>query len=244
MDEKELEALLVHVSDDLQCWLRKSGDIFYSGRSTLMKGDFYLMGLNPGGDPAETNVVIEESLKKWQARQSDWSEYLDESWKAKGKAPHQMRVHDFCEKLLRQDVRTIFSANILFVRTSKGGDLPRKGSEEYETLLTDCLKVHRRLLSIVRPKIIVCLGNGPDSAFSKLKDWFKVLPKDVKDLDFQNPNRKRKFYIRWFDKPIKPESGQEFDCRVVGVPHPSWFDLRSKEFHMAWELLMPKIKTS
>ena len=157
-----------------------------------------------------------------------------------------MRVIDFCKNLLRQDVCTIFSANILFVRTSKEADLPRKGSEEYERLLTDCLKVHRRLLSIVRPKIIVCLGNGPDSAFSKLKDWLKVLPQDVKDPGFQNPNRNRKFYIRWFDKPIKPESGQEFDCRVVGVPHPSWFDLRSKEFHKAWESLplMSMIRTS
>ena len=160
-------------------------------------------------------------------------------------APHQMRVCDFCEKLLRQDVRTIFSANILFVRTSKGGDLPCKGTEEYGTLLTDCWNVHQRFLSIVRPKLIVCLGNGRDSAFSKLKDQLKVLPKDEKSQDFQSPKRRRKFYIRWFDMSIKPGSGQEFNFRVVGVPHPSWFDLQSKDFHRAWESLdlMSKIRT-
>ena len=84
MEEKKLEELLTHVSADLQRWLKKSGDIFYSGRSTLKEGDFYLMGLNPGGDPAAT-AVIEESLKLWKARQSNWSEYWDERWlKAKG----------------------------------------------------------------------------------------------------------------------------------------------------------------
>ena len=248
MDDKELESLLEEIGADLERWQDESGGVFYSGRSALVKGDFYLMGLNPGGDPKTTKISIDESLKQWKGEKDpNWSAYKDENWvnddndKSKnGTARHQVRVRDFCENLLRKDFRTIFSANSLFVRTTKEIHLREKRPEEYEMLLADCWKVHQRILSIVRPKIIVCLGNGPNSSFLKLRDWLKVSPEYVKAQDFPNPKRGRNFYIRWFDKPTKSENKQEFnsfDFRVVGVPHPSWFDLRSEEFRGAWESL-------
>jgi len=249
MGDEEIESLLKEIGADLERWHGESGGVFYSGRSTLKQGDFYLMGLNPGGNPDKIHVSINESLKQWKGEKDpNWSAYIDENWVSdeeddkdkKGNARHQVRVRDFCERLLRKDVRTIFSANALFVRTSKEAHLRNKRPEDYRLLHDDSWKVHQRVLSIVRPKIVVCLGNGPNSSFAKLREWLNVLPQDVKDPHFPNPKRGRNFYIRWFDKPTKPESGQEtnsFDFRVVGVPHPSWFDLRSEEFRGAWESL-------
>src|SRR3972149_3391003 len=105
MKDEKLETLLEQIGSDLDRWHQQSGGIFYSGRSTLVEGDFYLMGLNPGGNPQKIKGTIDESLKQWKdEKDSTWSAYLDENWltddkdeEKKGKARHQLRVRDFCK---------------------------------------------------------------------------------------------------------------------------------------------------
>ena len=124
MGDEELESLLEEIRADLKRWRSESGGVFYSSRSTLAKGDFYLMGLNPGGDPEKNKTSIDEDLGQWKVQKAFWSAYLDEDWinddadeKYNGKKPHQARVSYFCEKRLGVKVRDVFSANALFVRT-------------------------------------------------------------------------------------------------------------------------------
>lgn len=52
---------LFHITKDISDW---KGGVLYSSKNTLKKGDFYLMGYNPGGsEKAETIKVDIENLK-------------------------------------------------------------------------------------------------------------------------------------------------------------------------------------
>ena len=228
--------------------LGESGQVFYSGWQTLEgKNGFYLMGLNPGGDPCDPELqieTIEKSLSDWLRREPEWSEYCDVDWgrrkldpkeENRGNSRHQKRVKSFCTNCLGEhDVRNIFAANAIFERTKKGDHLPKGTS-----LDLICWQVHQLLFLSVRPKFIICLGHGPGSSFERLKSkqWLKVV--DSCEKAFSGPSGKKNFYIRWFEatKIQNPTPGLERLVRVIGVPHPSWFDLSADWFSEAWKTL-------
>ncbi len=207
--------------------MNKPGAIFYSGRSTLKQGPIYLMGLNPGGDPKGT---INCDLTAWMNGKANFSGYCDEPWSTdkkkyeEGEAPHQQRVKKLCkilcakQEMLDQEeasdnekVRNVFSANAIFVRTRKASNL--MDVPEYCEIRERCWEVHKLFLQIVKPKLIVCLGNGQRlSSFSLLKDRLKV-----SKVSYCG-NGKSFLDGRWFES-------EELECKVVGVPHPSRFGI-------------------
>lgn len=191
----------------------QSGGILYSSLSTLRRGTLYLMGLNPGGDPIDIRETIGEDIKKLTNRPSNWSAYTDEPWGAdSGERPHQKRVVEIC-RLLGQDVREVFATNAIFVRTPDAAALKNR----YNELKDRCFKVHQYFLSIVRPKTIICLGNGSFSSFSILKEWLNVREHHNYGRSFRDG--------KWFDSTIRLEHLPylQFRCRIIGLPHPSRF---------------------
>ncbi|MBA5869808.1 MAG: hypothetical protein GDA68_07390 [Nitrospira sp. CR2.1] len=238
----EIRALFKRIPDE-------SGQVFYSGRQTLEgKNGFYLMGLNPGGDPCDPDLkskTIEKSLAGWLGKAPGWSEYLDEYWGKKksdpkyekpGNSRHQKRVMSFCTNCLDEPVRNVFSANAIFKRTRKGDHLPKGTSLEHV-----CWRVHQQLFLKVRPKYIICLGQGPDSSFDRLKSEKCLAVADSCEKALKMPKGTRNFYIRWFEaaKIQNPLPGLERLVRVIGVPHPSWFDLSAEWFRDEWKKLSP-----
>lgn len=227
--------------------LGESGQVFYSGRQTLEgKSGFYLMGLNPGGDPCDPDLkikTIEKSLTSWLEEAPGWSEYLDEDWgkrkadpkKNPGNSRHQKRVRSFCTNCLGEpDVRNVFSANAIFKRTKTGEGLLK--DPEWDRI---CWQVHQLLFLKVRPKYIICLGHGPGSSFERLKSKQCLEVVGSCEKAFPGPSGKKNFYIRWFKaaKIQKQAPGLESLVRVIGVPHPSWFPLDSDAFASAWKSL-------
>ena len=64
----------------------ESGAVFNSGRLAFScSSPLYVLGLNPGGDPAKhkTQTVL-WNIDKVAARPEDWCEFRDESWDQKG----------------------------------------------------------------------------------------------------------------------------------------------------------------
>lgn len=249
MNANELDSLVDEIRVLLKPIMDKSGQVFYSGRQALEgKTDFYLMGLNPGGDPCTTDMkieTIEKSLADWREKTPEWSEYWDVDWGKKksdpkdekpGNSRHQKRVRSFCEDCLGEKVRNVFSANAIFARTRKGEHLPKGTSLEHI-----CWQVHQLLFLKVQPKYIICLGHGPDSSFERLKHekCLAVASSCSCEEAFKMPSGKKNFYIRWFEAAqIQNQSpGLERLVRVIGVPHPSWFDLGSGWFSEAWGTL-------
>lgn len=235
MEKAELEDLLQVIRNSLgEQNLAEYGGIFYSGWGTLQTGNFYLMGLNPGGNPQDKALqeTINQTLKKWLCKSEYWSEYRCERWKKgvttldPGKAQHQRNVVYLCNEVLRQDVRSVFSANAIFVRTPTGDGLPKDEIEK--ELYTKCWQVHRRLMSIIQPTVLICLGNNTkdhSSSFQIVKRWLQI-----EQVPEPKPLRcgKENVYIRYFDKPITfcpNEGGRPIKFGVLGIPHPSryWY---------------------
>lgn len=97
MSENEFDTLVNEIRVLLKPILCASGSVFYSGLKTLKgKKDFYLMGLNPGGDPGTMKKeTIEKSLADWQGEKADWSAYSDQYWGSK-----EVYLEEECKSIL------------------------------------------------------------------------------------------------------------------------------------------------
>ena len=190
----------------------KPGAVLYNGWDTLCSNNgLYIMGFNPGGSPDNSKTVIDD-LKQLE---DDYCSYEAECWYCSthcrnnehfGKKPHQKRVKELA-RILGYDVRQSFAANAIFVRSKKQDDL--KASLE---LFEKCWKIHQIFLSIVQPKIVLCLGNGErSSAFALLKAKFKA-------------NEITSGNVKEFIGNIPMADGTVLEGRIIGVRHPSRFN--------------------
>lgn len=190
------------------------GAVLYNGWDTLRSNKgLYIMGFNPGGAPNDSKTMIDylNELK------DNHCSYEDECWycsadcrndKHFGKKPHQKKVKELA-RVLGYDVRQSFAANAVFFRSRKQGDLKTPWD-----IFEKCWPIHQEFLSIVQPRIILCLGNGDDySAFAYLK--MKIAPSE-----------KHYGRVKEFMGEISVADGRTIRSRVIGVRHPSypWFD--------------------
>lgn len=209
------EVILVvkqHLGEDAQ----KPGAVLYNGWDTLRPSNdgLYIMGFNPGGD-SETSVI-----KSLEELNDKYCSYEDECWGCKidcqqrdhyGKHRHQRNVRELA-MILGRSVRCVFSANAIFIRSKTQGDL-----KECPKLFEKCWPIHKRFLSIVKPRIILCLGNKEDlSAFALLREMLAIEPNQVR----------RCGHVKAFSSAIAVSDRETINSHVIGVRHPSqpWFN--------------------
>lgn len=217
--------------------LEMSGGVFSSGHVTLKRGDFYVVGHNPGGneeDPIYKNLTIRKDLENWNKKErDDWSSFFptDDPWRKDGKdTPHQRRVRELGKILhgTEEGIRGIFCSNAIFVRTRASHLLQRVTLLDYQER---CWQVHKVWLDIVKPRLIVCLGNDERdnaSSFALMKEWMGAQDRTVHRKDCKHPGRRRTKFVKWFDATVtvgSQEVQSSLSCRVVGVPHPSRFEI-------------------
>jgi hypothetical protein len=213
----------------------KEGWVLYSGLDTLKPGSYYLMGFNPREDDAN------RSLLETTHHADDWSAYTQQCWKEGCKPPrcqhmdpmgrltefepHQRNVKALAD-LLDRKPECIFSANAIFVQSPTAKDL-----ENADELWHKCWQVHQKFLALVRPKWIICLGNGGyRSSFQLLRQKAIEPVPNVCILgrpDFPPSYRNGKCFEASFDL-----GATALRVKVLGVPHPSRFPINSclKEF--------------
>lgn len=197
--------------------------IFYSNPlTTLKEGPIYTLGLNPGGTPDDGTTFRLERMKFFQ-KYPNWSEYLCAKWKTKnrwyprGKAPLQVKIKTVLEFILDKlghepKIGETFATNLYFFRSPGDDMLQKYGWKNY-----DCWKYHETFLKIVKPKIIVCIGNGNSfSPFSELANKFKI------DLP---PTTIKHLYGRFWLKSffLETPSWTSEKVLVLGLPHLSRF---------------------
>lgn len=229
--EQVLSVVQQHLGEDAN----RSGAVLYNGWSSLRPGLLYLMGFNPGGDP---DMIRETVLESIRSMKDDHCAYTDECWihlhdchveKCNGKSRHQRRVCTLVNALgLEISIKNVFAANALFLR-SKNQDTLKMPWE----LWTKCWPVHRLLLSIVQPKLILCLGNGDGlSAFSLLRSRFSGAP----IVQRCGPNGFRDG--KWFAGrvAVAQKRPQELECTVVGISHPSRYGITPSLQHYLQQL--------
>lgn len=110
-----------------------SGSLLYSALETVSPGRLYLLGYNPGGNPAEVTANPISHLQEISTKNPSWNEYVDEEWAngsgkyAPGCAPLQRRVQTLAKGVDLTLNRTRAS-NLIFVRS--------QDAASYQTMTT------------------------------------------------------------------------------------------------------------
>ncbi len=207
MEDTELRQIL------LECLpvdvLKRRGQLLYSGIDTLRPAKFYFVGFNPAKDDSNLPLCsVPLNRRRWSAyTQQCWyhpqcERTICPDFKTR---PHQQRVQRIMRELGLQPEET-FASNLIFVES-------RSAEEMCDlALFEDCWRVHTKMLAVVRPKFIVCLGNGERlSAFSLVRKKAHRREKDRKYKNFKS-------FVAIFGL----DDGLELTTTVVGVRHPSY----------------------
>ena len=108
----------------------------------------------------------------------------------------------------RSTVREVFNTYATFFRAENAAQLKGWGLDRI-----DCSAFHRELLGIVRPRVVLCIGNGAaPSAFALLQAI--AAPRHTQRREVAT-----RTYVKWFREPL-PGGGSP--SLVLGVPHLSY----------------------
>lgn len=208
-----VHALQAYAAQCLAPIADRSGRVLYSAAATLQPAPLYLLGLNPGGDPARQTETVGDALRALPDRTAN--AYLDESWKGcePGQAPIQRRVHWLLHEL-GCETQQVCASNLIFVRSRSASGCG------YPVTADLCWPVHEAILRIVQPRLILAFGNSGVSPFGYLHSRFR--PERVEAVAAGHGN----WRCLGFTLPN--------ETRVVGVPHLSRYAIDRYPHAAAW----------
>lgn len=198
----------------------RPGTVLFSGIDTLKPGRFYLMGYNPGGR-ADNPALIGASLDQPRQTGNAW---VDEYWGPKDTwTTMQLRVHSVFAAL-GADLKLTFSTNALFLRSGSADKL----EGPWELWWSHCWPVHQIFLDVVRPKVIVCLGNPSTLELlrtprrNSYRTFDRVWDKSQEENLSQGTS--------WIPSvELELGDGNKHTCAVLALPHPS------QRVHKGWD---------
>ena len=193
----------------------KSGSILYSSHETIQQGSIYLMGLNPGGFDGP---VLAKNIETLLSRTTN--AFIDEAWEngsatyEAGKAPLQERISWLLTNL-GCDPRNVIATNLIFAQS-------RDASGISYSLADDCWPVHKALLSIVKPKLILAFGNSGFSPYGYIHQRFG-------GEEFYEDSGHGDWSLKSFVTSIEGHT-----VSVVGLPHLSRYQPIGKSHVVDW----------
>lgn len=138
--------------------LPMSGLVFYSGRDAFSgTSPVYLLGLNPGGDPADpANQTVEQAMDSLASLPANWSAYRDGSWKGRppGSFGLQPRVLHLLDRL-GLDPGEVPSSNLVFVRSAQESTMP---PGQMDAFADTCWPFHAAVIEELKVRAVVCFG--------------------------------------------------------------------------------------
>lgn len=214
------------------------GEVFSSGLDTLQRGPLYVMGLNPGGTPDDDyNLSILRHVETWDL--TNYSAFTDQCWKrkcwredpngrqeslhcsctscARGKDPQQLAIKDAIERVFpnKKHPNSVFASNAIFAASRSVDTFVKDTRYTLKQAWELCWKVHRFLLSIVRPKVVLCLGY----------DSFSLLTQSCERLSSPEPHYRSD--KQWKYPAFKsceialPSEASSTRALVLGIRHPA-----------------------
>jgi hypothetical protein len=212
------------------------GEVFSSGWSALTKGKFYLAGLNPmAGIRYRT---VREHVANWTL--NSFSAFHEQCWKKecwnqdcyglqstlrcshqRGADRHQQAVQVMMKRAAPGiELARLFATNAIFARSARAGSFSRENQMSLARGFEACWPLHEFFLSIVRPRVILCLGYQDDgSPFSLFKR--KAERGSVGCIDAFTPAGRR--YASFKSARMTFDVfHQKLHCLVVGIRHPSY----------------------
>ncbi|MBN1217177.1 MAG: hypothetical protein JXA99_17285 [Candidatus Lokiarchaeota archaeon] len=211
MDIQQQKDFIENCKKHLKEILSESGAVLYSSGETLKKGDYYILGLNPGGNEGPT---IKTSLDEILTYKDN--AYLDENWSNKnnygvGGHPLQRNMQKL-SKYLNFKLREVCASNLIFVRSKNQNQCDRR------KLAGICWEVHKLILKIVKPKVLIVFGK---ETFDIIR--YKQIFDDVSDLEPLNSGHGK--WKCYFSKIILKNR----EILLIGLPHLSRYTIPEKE---------------
>ena len=216
------------------------GEVFFSGLSALKKGDFYLAGLNPGEGAAY--LTIKKHVEDWTLE--NFSAYVHQCWNddcwskdcygmqenlackcVRGDSKHQRgvrRIFARCGELSPQDV---FATQAVFVKSHSAANFRGDSKLKMREVFEAGWPLHRHFLSVVQPKVIICLGyQEGDSSFSFFRS--KAAPvSDIREYKRTKTDGTLERYARFKSLNVKfHDPSIPGEPLVVGIFHPSYLE--------------------
>ena len=144
--------------------LRGLGDTFlgYYGRfmynpiSMLRKGDYYLLGINPGfkKDRKEDYTFLRDEIREWgEDKKLAYHAMVKEHWDT----DFQESVKALWRKIDR-DLGELCASNLYFCSSTAEKKMPSLSEHEKNA----CLSVHKAVLEIIEPKCILVFSTGEE----------------------------------------------------------------------------------
>ena len=207
MEENYIEKFVAYAHSQLSLIEDKNGEVVYSSKDTFKRGKYYFLGLNPGG---KGRITIKAHLNQFLSKTGN--SFFDDPWNSckEGNAPLQLRVQYLFEKLMKYDLKDVFSTNLIF-KTTKTAESLNFG------LAGLCWSVHLFALNVIQPEVIITCGNDQEkSAFSFIADLYsgKIEQRELAGT-----------YTIKFSKIIV----QNRSTLLIGLPHLSRFEIRDNE---------------
>ena len=197
----------------------KSGRVLYSTIDTLQRGDFYILGLNPGGTCGPS---IESDINGLNKRKEN--AYLDEDWPPYLTGQHRLqRGLKFLFDELGFDLRKICASNLIFVRSrdARGAGYPENADA--------CWPVHEVILNYVQPKIIIVFGDAQKlSPFAYLMKKHKENTGNVPEIEEIQSG-----HGNWKCKAFTAEL-LGLKITIIGIPHLSIYNIANHGEVIDW----------
>lgn len=181
-----------------------SGAAPYSGRAAFEHPQVpvYLLGLNPGGDPADSREqTLAASLERTWGREM-FSSYVDGIWAGKtvpGVHRTQRRIQHLA-KNLGLDLRRVPSSNLIFVRSKREATLADKARAEDLSW-----PFHRAVIDELGIRTIIAMHGDTGEAVLRRLGGFRQI-----DEDYEKNGR------GWAFRAYEDRRGR----RVIQIPHP------------------------
>ena len=202
--KKELETMFSLNELDLL-----SSDIVYSDtRKTLKSGNYYFIGFNPGGKQ-DQKITLRDAIRKLDR---DHNIYLAPYRQniSSGKLEKLQKRFQKLFEVLEIDPHSVFCTNLIFEASRNIAEL-----ENISYKFNIFWKAHLKFLEIIKPKVIICNGNGPISSYSYLKSKFEN-HSNSQEKDFLAGHAKWKIkYCEVINNKNK--------YILIGLPHLSYY---------------------
>ncbi|MXY51111.1 MAG: hypothetical protein F4Y86_01070 [Gammaproteobacteria bacterium] len=140
--------------------LSESGKAFHAGRLAFSgQRNLYVLGLNPGGAPElHSGETVEDNFDLVLRRERpDWSSFVDEVWKHRGKAlePGEAALQRQMQEVLGclgLDPREVPASDLVFVRSRQARDLG-----DATGLMEACWPFHDAVMKELGVWVVLCL---------------------------------------------------------------------------------------
>lgn len=153
------DPLLAEVLDAIPGSLRGvSGDALYSGREAWTNpSPIYLMGINPGGDPADLSTTVATQAAA-ALRPDSFSAYRDLAWTTPrgnlyepGKHPMQRSVLHLLDRL-GLDPAKVPTSNMVYARSRQAHHI---AADDMRAWAEECWPFHLRMIERLGCRVVV-----------------------------------------------------------------------------------------